>query len=135
MADFPFNNDASQAQRRKVLENDRKVSTYFQRAQADADLELGGRYAKVTETTVTGATPGPIYPKQPPNSPWHHDPMPPEPPLGFSVNDLEPVGEPHERQAPAGDAASVASDDAAGGSAAAIEPKPHGRCCCRFQTA
>jgi hypothetical protein len=111
MADFPFNNDASQAQRRKVFENDRKVSTYFQRAQADADLELGGRYAKVTETTVTGAAPGPIYPKQPPNSPWASEPIGPEPPLGYDINAMDQDG--------------GSTVDAVGvPTAAAVEPKP-----------
>jgi hypothetical protein len=38
MADLPFNNDASQAERRRILDNDRKTSTYHQQAQADAGL-------------------------------------------------------------------------------------------------
>ena len=59
------------------------------------DLELGGRYAKVTKTTVTGS--GHItYPQLPEGNPFRCDPVPPESPLGYRIDDLEPVGEPHE---------------------------------------
>src|SRR5262245_7924583 len=58
--------------------------TFFSRARADAD-QLGGRFKKVTETRVTGV---PSYPQQPASSPWANDPVPPEAPLGFSVDEL-----------------------------------------------
>jgi hypothetical protein len=77
----------------------RRARTYFGQAQ-HADDDLGGRYAKVHSTTVVGSSPV-SYPAQPPTSPWHHDPVPPEMPLGYSVDAIEPVGEFHER----GDAA------------------------------
>lgn len=60
----PFHNPASQAERKAVLEND----TYNARAQNTVD-DAGGRYAKITPTTVTGATPTPQYPKIP-SGPW-----------------------------------------------------------------
>jgi hypothetical protein len=38
---------------------------------------------------VVGSTPI-AYPKLPASSPWAHDPVPNEEPLGYSVDDLEP---------------------------------------------
>jgi hypothetical protein len=90
--------ELSQAFKRKILAEDRdRLSTYRAHAEANADLELGGRYAKVTTTTVVGA--GPIqYPRLPLTAPSNQAAMVgDEPPLGFSVNDMEPVGEIHER--------------------------------------
>src|SRR6516164_2632457 len=91
--------EISQAERRRIMADDRRAKTYFGQAQ-HADDDLGGRYAKVHSTTVVGSSPV-SYPAQPPTSPWHHDPVPPEMPLGYSVDAIEPVGEFHER----GDAA------------------------------
>jgi len=91
--------EISQAERRRIMAEDRRGRTYFGQAQ-HADDDLGGRYAKVHSTTITGSSPI-SYPAQPSTSPWHHDPCPPEPPLGFSVDEMEPVGEPHERTASA----------------------------------
>src|SRR5262245_53782591 len=87
--------EISQAERRRIMADDRRAKTYFGQAQ-HADDDLGGRYAKVHSTTVVGSSPI-SYPAQPATSPWHHDVCPPEPPLGFSVDEKEPVGEPHER--------------------------------------
>jgi len=67
--------------------------TFFSRAQIDADLEVQGRFKKVTETRVTGV---PQYPQQPASSPFAGDPVPPEPPLGIDVNAIEAVGTPVE---------------------------------------
>ena len=69
----PFHNQATQAERREVLEN-----TLLGRARADADLTSQGRYKRETATRIVGV---PEYPAQPENSPWHDDPVPPEPPL------------------------------------------------------
>jgi hypothetical protein len=91
--------DISQGERRRIMAEDRRAKTYFGQAQ-HADDDLGGRYAKVHSTTVVGSS-AISYPAQPSTSPWHHDACPPEPPLGFSVEEMEPVGEPHERTASA----------------------------------
>jgi hypothetical protein len=108
VADFPFNNDASQAERKRVIENDRKVSTFMAHAAANIDDDRGGRYAAVgSSPRVTGASPI-SYPQQP--SPWHHDPVGLEPPLGFSVEDHDPVGEPHELARDAADTPSTAGE-------------------------
>jgi hypothetical protein len=53
-----FKNDATQAERRKVLKNDREATTYHQLANVDA--ELGGRFAK--ESNISGAERSVSYP-------------------------------------------------------------------------
>jgi hypothetical protein len=85
-----------QRERREVIENDRRLrqpegkpDTYFSRALADAGLELGGRFGALAKPVVTGTAP---YPMLPASSPWSVDPVPTEPPLGFSVDAREPVG-------------------------------------------
>jgi hypothetical protein len=119
MADFPFNNDASQAERKRVLENDRKVSSYMAHATANVDEDRGGRYAATgSSPTVTGATPI-SYPTQPSHSPWHHDPISDEPPLGYSVEDHDAVGEQHERAGSAVPVEPTNRMDTAGTAAAA----------------
>jgi hypothetical protein len=74
-------------------------NTYFQHAQTDPELELGGRFKKLTPSTVVGTSPMSVVPHQPEGSPWKCDPVPAEMPLGYSVNEQEPVGEIHERTA------------------------------------
>jgi hypothetical protein len=93
--------EVTQQEKREVLRNDRRVreaSTYHAAAQSNIDDERGGRYAHLgSPTTVTGSAPTSVHPMQPENSPWHRDPVPDEPSLGFSVDAMEPVGEPFER--------------------------------------
>jgi hypothetical protein len=90
----------TQKKKREILKNDAKVrATYRDFAQSDPELELGGRFAKVTPSTVVGAAPVTSVPRQPEGSHWHSDPMPMEPPLGLDINAVEPVGEPHELRA------------------------------------
>jgi hypothetical protein len=87
-----------QSERRRILAEDRLArNTYFSHAN-DPELELGGRFSKVIKTTVTGASPVGMYPRQPAGSPWACDPVGDEPPLGVSVEAMEPVGEVHERE-------------------------------------
>ena len=84
----------TQDEKRQVLENDRRVrergTTYSTFAQALADEDRQGRFQTVNQTTHTATNP--VYPEQPANSPFHRDPVPDEPALGFSVEDHEPVG-------------------------------------------
>jgi hypothetical protein len=81
--------NAGQRYRQRQAKN-----TYFSHAR-DVELELGGRFAKLTPTTVVGSEPITKYPKLP-GGPWAKDESPPEPPLGIDVNAQEPVGEVHE---------------------------------------
>jgi hypothetical protein len=90
MADEP-----TQAEKLAALHNDRRV-----RDATFADVvdlyspSPGGRFATLALPTVE-------VPRLPEGSPWHHDAVGVEPPLGFSVNAMEPVGEPHEVEAAA----------------------------------
>ena len=73
---------------RKIAEG----STYFQHAQASALDESGGRFFKQSPTTVVGASAGPSYPMLPEGAsgaiPWpEHSDL-----LGYSVDQMEPVG-------------------------------------------
>ncbi len=86
MIEHPFENEANQKLRRETLRNDR--STLLDHARAHADDAAGGRFKRELATSVVGV---PNYPKQPETSPWHHDPVGPEPPLGLDVNAMEPV--------------------------------------------
>jgi hypothetical protein len=91
-----YQNDTPQSERRAVLKSDRdaKASTYLDHAIANADAGLGGRWAKPAPTQVIC---GAAYPRQSPNSPWSHGhAVPAEEPLGFAIDAMEPVGEPHE---------------------------------------
>ena len=109
--------DIPQSERRRVMANDRKVretATYHSVAQSVVDDERGGRYAtEGGKQTVIGSSPI-AYPQQPSTSPWHSDPIGTEPPLGYSVEEMEPVGEPHERTASA-TSSSVTTRAQAGG--------------------
>jgi hypothetical protein len=87
----PYHNEATQSEKRAILKND----SYFARQQSQPD-DAGGRYAKIRPSNVTGSAPSQQIPKQPENSPWASDPLGPEPPLGFSVDEMNPVGELHE---------------------------------------
>jgi hypothetical protein len=90
--------EREQQERKAYLENekllrkaaeDRRLSTYL--AMALADSELPGRFGKVTQQNIVGIAPTPQYPAQP-SIPWPNEPDP----LGFSVEDMPVVGEPHE---------------------------------------
>jgi hypothetical protein len=96
--------ELSQAFKRKILAEDRdRLSTYRAHAEANADLELGGRYSKVTTVTVTGASPTHQYPRLPLSAPSNQAMMvPDEPPLGIDINATDPVGEAHEQKASEG---------------------------------
>jgi hypothetical protein len=91
-----FKNDASQAEKRDVLRNERALrpgdyapTTMHDRAKAGLELDTpGGRYR--AEQTISGAAPTVDYPKASP--PWSADGVGVEPPLGYSVNDLPPTG-------------------------------------------
>jgi hypothetical protein len=91
--------EISQAERRRVLANDRKVlATYHAVAQTSIDDDRGGRFAVRSPTTVVGTSPV-TYPRLPLSSPANQAAMTAqEPPLGYSINDQECVGEPHERE-------------------------------------
>jgi hypothetical protein len=97
MSERPYFNEATQAQRREALLNDQaQHSTMFERARNEIGLELGGRFAKYgQEQQVVGTGPSP-YPRMS-GGPWSKpDPSGTEPSLGYSVDQLEPIGGPPE---------------------------------------
>jgi hypothetical protein len=90
--------EISQSEKRRILAEDRKArSTYFQHAQSVIDEDRGGRFSAVGSSPKVVGTSSISYPQQPEGSPWRCDPVPPEMPLGYSVNEQEPVGDIHER--------------------------------------
>jgi hypothetical protein len=95
--------DIPQDERRRVLKEGelaRKASTYFQQASANIEDERGGRWAKHVKTVVAGSDPSVAVPRQPSSSPSNQMAMmPPEPVLGYSVEDHEACGEYWEIQA------------------------------------
>jgi hypothetical protein len=90
-------NPFSQSERKEILKNDRDTrDTFHSRAQAALDDESGGRFAKVTPRNVTGASPSAQYPRQPENSPYASNPVPPGAAIdevGYGINAVEPVEE------------------------------------------
>jgi hypothetical protein len=95
------NPDVALKEKKEIFENDRKVmNTYHAFAQSSVDDERGGRYAAVSRpATVIGASPV-SYPKLPADSPSNQLAMSPkEEPLGYSVDDMEAVGERWEQEA------------------------------------
>jgi hypothetical protein len=62
--------EVSQAERRRIMIEERRASTYMDHAM-NADLELGGRFKALHPVSVTGADPAVAVPQQPSTSPWH----------------------------------------------------------------
>jgi hypothetical protein len=74
--------------------------TFHDVAIGEADM-VQGRFASVSKTQVTGA--GPDYPRLPEGSPWRDEQIV-EPPLGFPIDQLEPVGTAQEIEKSLGEA-------------------------------
>jgi hypothetical protein len=106
-------------ERKRTLENDRKVREQ-QREQASTYLaqthsEMGGRFSSVGAQTVIGADPVANYPAA---APHQRDPCGMEPPLGYRIDDMEPL-EPcssFSAQGNSGDPADAPSTSAPSGS-------------------
>jgi hypothetical protein len=88
----------TQEEKRQVLRD-----TMHTRTIIEQNL-VRGRYTSETRTLVISAAAAPVELPQPPNSYWHHDPLGPEPPLGYSIDQMNPVGEPFEVAASIGEA-------------------------------
>jgi len=99
-----------QAERLEVLKNDQRATTFH--ALANLDTSLSGGFA--AGGYVSGSEPSVNYPAS--SGPWSGPQVPPEPPLGFNVNAMEPVGEAHEIAA----AALILEAHAAGGSVGSV---------------
>jgi hypothetical protein len=98
-AKVPFNNPTSQAERAATLREMHSV----------VSPEAGGRFAQRMIEHINTRGPTLEYPRLP-SGPWSQSQPPPEEPLGFSVEDMPVMGEPHEAEA----AARLLSVEAAG---------------------
>jgi hypothetical protein len=90
-------------EKREVLANERRLrnpgTTFSQFAQSEA-AEGRGRFTAHEQSKVVGSEPLPRYPQLPASSPWAGpDLVPTEPVLGVDINEMEPVGQPHELKA------------------------------------
>jgi len=79
-----------QEERKRVLDNDRRVreqtGTYLSHTHSD----LGGRWAAIQRETVVGRPSTNEPPPLPPTSPWAGpDPVPDEPALGYPIDQVE----------------------------------------------
>ena len=95
-----------QAERRRVLDNDRKVresGTMHAHALADAQIPRG-RFSAIDNAEVVGAKPFTNYPAA---AAHQADPVPDEPPLGFAIDELEPTVSPPPVEAQAPDPTSL----------------------------
>jgi hypothetical protein len=100
MTSQPFNNNATPDERKDVLQNDRDLlpkTTFASFAEAFADEDRGGRFKPETATHVIGSTAGP--PRYPASSPSHQDQTGQEPSLGYSIDEMQPLGTEAEVQA------------------------------------
>lgn len=93
-------NTASKAER-AALAGSTTATTLFQQATAHIELEDSGRFGalareRAAQPTVAGSEPFVRYPG---GASWTSDPNMLEPPLGYSVDAMEPVGEIHEQKA------------------------------------
>jgi hypothetical protein len=101
----PYSQEATLAERLVALEEERLAGTRSAYTNI-TNPEPSGRWKKPAQPS----DPSKLYPPIP-GGPWGSGPqVPDEPPLGFSVNDLEPCGELHELQR------SAATDNLQGGS-------------------
>jgi len=81
--------DIAQAEKRRIIrEQQQQGATFHQHAQAQADEMSQGRFAATGTPIVTGATPVPKYPAA---GAHQADPVGTEPPLAFSVDQVEPI--------------------------------------------
>ena len=93
---------------------DKPLSTLHALAMADADMELGGRFTKLTKPQVVGASPYSPYPDLPAGNPFKSDPCGVEPLVdGRSEGDvcLIPTGELFEQERSRLASSSLAADD------------------------
>jgi hypothetical protein len=84
-------NEIDKRETREIIQQER--DTFHSRAQSALDDESGGRFAKITPSTVTGQSPI-SYPQQPSGSPWASNPVPGDPytdQIDYDPNFVEPV--------------------------------------------
>src|SRR6516164_1669285 len=82
------------AERHRVFTQDQslRTSTLHQHAIADAATPKG-RFTAEAHSSIVGQSADP-WPKMPEGNPWAHDPVPKEEPLGFRIDEMEPLEQP-----------------------------------------
>jgi hypothetical protein len=81
---------ADEQKTRRALSGSNSGMTYSRQAEIDQGLENQGRFGQTA--LVNGREPSVHYPRMPEGSPWAGDPSGVEPPLGVSVDYVEPCG-------------------------------------------
>ena len=118
----PEDGPESQAERRRVLRDDARLreqaSTMHAHAVAEAN-ESAGRFGAIGKSTVTGAAAVPQYPRGPDWSAAEAL-IPPEPPLGYDINEMTPL-EPAAVASSPSDVAQAPDDPAAAPSVPGVE--------------
>jgi len=84
-----FRNNASQATKGEMLRQDKLNNTLYGRGLLELEQSNTGRFARLKSSK----SPLPEYPPLPETSPWHHDPVGQEAPLGFSVENVAFCGD------------------------------------------
>lgn len=112
---------STKAERLALAKSD-GATTYHQQATAQLALEDSGRFGalareRAAQPAVAGTEPFVRYPG---GASWTSDPNMLEPPLGFSVDAMDPMGEAHE----IAKATPVSPDDAALGEGAPADQSP-----------
>jgi hypothetical protein len=90
MTKQPFINDAPQSERYAVHVNDKHAHKNTMLSHTHPTEEYGGRYAAEVHSTIVGRdNPIPQYGHA---ASWSETQLPDEPPLGYAIDDQEPVG-------------------------------------------
>jgi hypothetical protein len=84
----PYSQQATYEEKASVLRNERRQATTLAQLKAVFDHAPGGRFHQPERPP----DPTNLYPKLPTNSPWSGDPVSPEEPLGFSVEEVPNCG-------------------------------------------
>jgi hypothetical protein len=79
--------DIAQAEKRRIIREQQQGGTFFQHGLAQADELSQGRFAATGAPRVVGSTPNPAA-QYPAASSAHQTELPPEQPLGYSVDDM-----------------------------------------------
>lgn len=104
----------TEIERRIAEARERRGKTYLGQASGDLDDLGGGRFGVLRKATIIGGDRVAKYPQQPSRSPWANEPSGTEPSLGYSVEQMEPVGEAHERRHAASDVSAHVVDAGSG---------------------
>jgi hypothetical protein len=116
-----YRNDATRETKAEMARNDRLNNTLYGRGLLDAEQMNIGRFAKPPYSK----SPLPEYPKLPESSPWSHDPVGDEAPLGLDISAVPEVGEAFEIAASLANSASDETISPDAGAKGPVDPVAH----------